>query len=651
LTAGIRSRNKPGGELFVKQDSGERLLQFEGASSGAASSMATAKNVDPPRPGAARSSLGSLPGLGEPVDPEWLEAMLSRLDMLLCSLAGSSALGHLLLGELAPLTGAAQGALYVLDTRVAREGAYLTLQASHAAGSELPERWALGEGLVGQCALEREKRVVRGLTGEHFRVRSALGSSAPAEVAFVPVWLDDDHLAVVELAFTEGVTPARDVLLERLAQRRPRALAPAGVTGAAAEQEPPPAGNALTLVRQGHKSGFWGKLSHELRSPLNSVLVLSQLLAENAEANLTAKQVAFATAIHDSGSELLALVNAISDLAKIQHNRLVLEPTAMSFTHFQADLARAFQPVAKGRGLGFFVELAPGLPEAMVTDSKRVQQIMKCLLSNALKFTERGGISVRVSVCASGWPPQHERLGHARQVIAFSVSDTGVGLSESERHSIFDVFPPERFEAERGAGASGLGLAISRELARLLGGVLEVESQVGAGSTFTLYLPVFAPSGGVPEREHRSARGTESHGTASYGAEPGPARARTPQLHGQVILLVVADVRSAFALTGFLERQGAEVVHTEDVREARARLASGLEASALLIDAELPEAGADGVSASLLALGQRLPIIALTRAAAGGPRLPHEAHPLPKPVDPQQLLAVLTAVVRRAPAA
>jgi signal transduction histidine kinase len=673
LTAGVQSRNKSWGGVGVKQDSGERLSQFEGAISGAASSMAAVRNVDPPSAGAVRSSLGAAPAAGEPVDPEWLEAMFSRLDMLLCSLADSSALGRLLLRELAPLIGAAQGALYVLDTGAPREGAQLSLQASYAAGPELPERWALGEGLVGQCALELEKRVVRGLPSEFFRVRSALGSSAPAEIAFVPVWLDTSQLAVVELAFTDGVTPARDALLDRLAQRRPRVQEP-GALGAAAAPAPSPAGSTLALVRQGHKFGFWGKLSHELRSPLNSVLVLSQLLAENSEANLTAKQVAFAAAIHSSGNDLLALVNAISDLAKIQNNRLVLEPTEMHFDHFQADMERAFLPVAQQRGLEFLVQLAPGLPDGIVTDSKRVRQILKCLLSNAFKFTESGGVVVRVELRTSGWPVQHERLAQARQVIAFSVSDTGVGMSESERHSIFDAFPPDRVEARRGAGASGLGLAISRELARLLGGVLEVESQVGTGSTFTLYLPAVsagprlaeeaspesgperpardsglmlsaaAPLLGAPARDERSDQAVGSAGSSSPGSGGAELRrARPAELFGRSILLVDDDVRSAFTLTGFLERQGAEVVHAEDVREALAQLAAGLEASALLIDAELLEAGADGLAASLLS-ERRLPIIALTRAA-GNPRLPREVQQLPKPVDPQHLLAVLMAAV------
>jgi signal transduction histidine kinase len=608
------------------------------------------------------------------VDPEWLEATLSRLTLLLCTLGETNALARLLLEELAPATGAAQGAVYVLDTRVAREEAWLSLCASYAAGPDLPERCSLGEGLVGQCALDRKKLVVRGVSSDHFRVRSGLGVSAPAELVFVPVWLDTAHLGVVELAFADGMTPARDALLSRLAERRaPRSeLAPlaAGSSSFGAVQRLP----GFPRLRPGQKSGFWGKLSHELRSPLNSVLVLSQLLAENAEANLTAKQVTFASAIHNSGNDLLALVNAISDLTKIENNRLVLEPTEMHFDQLEAHLVRAFEPVAKGRGLQFLVELGPGLPDAIVTDAKRVRQIMKCLLSNAFKFTENGSVAVRVAVRASGWPPEHERLTHAPEVVAFSVSDTGVGMPESERDSIFEAFPPERVEARRGAGASGLGLAISRELARLLGGALQVESEVGSGSTFTLFLPSSglakvpteeAPPESGPARPEQdagsglailaapgpNASGAEGEAAGREpagvdGAEPALRRMHPAQLAGHTILLVEDDVRSAFALTGFLERQGAEVSHAEDVEEALGRLEANRQASAILIDAELLESGAEGSISNVL-LRCRLPVIALARSAriARGLRMPPEVHLLPKPVDPHQLLRVLSAVV------
>jgi CheY-like chemotaxis protein len=450
------------------------------------------------------------------------------------------------------------------------------------------------------------------------------------------------------------------------------------------------AGGAGLGVRplQSHRSGFWGKLSHELRSPLNSVLVLSQLLSENEEHNLTGKQVAFAKAIHASGNDLLALINAISDLSKIETHRLVLEPTEMPFEHFKAHLERAFEPVARERGLEFAVVLEPGLPASFVTDAKRLRQIMKCLLSNAFKFTESGRVSVTVSSSRSGWSADRERLNNAREVVAFSVTDTGVGMSESEQRSILEVFPPERIESRRGLGASGLGLAISRELSRLLGGDLRVASVVGSGSTFTLYLPTCglpavasetappdsqssapasAPSSSAfGSRPAPAISGPASSSGGSRDNEPGPRRsgagrargkrrdaeaASATELSGLHIMLVDDDVRSAFALTGLLERHGAAVSHAEEVSEALQRLGEGGGLSALLIDAELLLSGSEASLRHVLDRCGRLPIIALTspRLLEGeaAERVPPEVHRLAKPVAAAELMALLRGVTGR----
>jgi signal transduction histidine kinase/ActR/RegA family two-component response regulator len=598
------------------------------------------------------------------VDLEWIEAQASRLDLLLRTLVEPEALGRLLLSELAPLVGAAQGAVYSLSDGGTREPSPLILRASYAAGAGLPESLRRGEGLIGQCALDQRKRVVRDVPDEHFRVRSGLGSSAPRELAVVPVWLNETTLAVIELGFASALTPSCEALLDRLAERRPRpeparSAAP-GARGANPGRRPLPS----------HRSGFWGKLSHELRSPLNSVLVLSQLLSENEEHNLTSKQVSFAKAIHASGSDLLALINAISDLSKIETNRLVLEPTEMPFEHFKAHLERAFAPVARERGLEFVVELEPGLPPSFVTDAKRLRQIMKCLLSNAFKFTESGRVSVNVAVSRGGWSADRERLNNAREVIAFSVSDTGVGMSESEQRSILEVFPPDRIESRRGLGASGLGLAISRELGRLLGGDLRVASRVGSGSTFKLYLPTCGlPSVAAeePPPESQPARVPSpvnvSVPSSSPASSPGSRRSGSGRprgkrrdaeasiamdLSGWHIMLVDDDVRTAFALTGLLERQGASVSHAEDVSEALERLGEGGGPSALLIDAELLISGSDGSLRHVIELCQRLPVVALAgpRLAAGDVdrRVPAEVHRLAKPIDSAQLLSLLRAI-------
>jgi signal transduction histidine kinase/ActR/RegA family two-component response regulator len=609
-------------------------------------------------------------GVRPVLDARWVNGEFDRFERMLASHADPDSTAIALLDELATELRIAQGAVYLLTPPAPGRAAALVLCATHAGTAEVPESFALGEGLVGQAALDRRKRVMHGVPDHYWRAQSALGSGTPSTLAVVPVRLGEGGLCVLELGFFEGLAPAFEVLLDRLAQTAAveplvasaSAAADAGPAqrqaGSSAPSEPLP--SLPGSVRPSQRYGFWGKLSHELRSPLNSVLVLSKLLAENPEENLSAKQVAFANAIHRSGSDLLALVNAMSDLSKIETNRLVLELTEMTFSNFRAHLQRAFEPLARARGLEFSVRLDEGLPASMVTDSKRLRQIIKCLLSNALKFTESGGVSVGVTLRTSGWSAERERLTAAPAVVAFAVSDTGIGMSESEQRSLLDIFPPERIEARRDSGASGFGLAISRELARWLGGELRLSSAVGAGSTFTLFLPLDQLAG---EREQPDSDLPPSGSWPAPSVElevPGPGAPRSPvergethgthspsQLSGLEIMLVDDDVRTAFALTGLLERHGAVVCHAEDVDEALLRLEEGNGASALVIDAELLSAGSEASVRDVLERYQRLPIIALTRASrsTGAPvTTPSHVHQLAKPVDPRQLVSVLGAL-------
>lgn len=591
------------------------------------------------------------------VDREWVEAQLSRFDLLRRTLVEPEALARSLLLELAPLVGAAQGVVYSTDAGGTAPRPLL-LRASYAAGAGLPERVPAGEGLLGQCALEQRKLIVRGVAGEHFRVRSALGSSVPHQLAFVPVWLGETTLGVVELGFAGSLSATREALLDQLAERgpRPEPASPERVVS-------PPRGLRSGRSRSGHPHGFWGKLSHDLRSPLNSVLVLSQLLSDNRERNLSAKQVAFAKAIHASGNQLLALINTISDLSRIEANRLVLEPTEMSLEHFKAHLEHAFQPEASDRGLEFGVELAPGLPPTLTTDVKRLRQIMKCLLSNAFKFTESGRVSVNVSLAGAGWSGGHERLNNAPEVVAFSIHDTGVGLSESEQRTVLQASPLEQLQARRGRGGSGLGLAISRELGRLLGGELRVSSVVGVGSTFTLYLPTCgvvpsasseerAAEGAVPSWPAPAPLGGPGRGRGDGEHREAPEALRGTELEGLSLVLVADDVRSAFTLTGVLERQGAVVSHAEDVREALERFGGGGAVSALVVDAERLTPSSEEPLRHLLERRGRVPVIALTSLARPPTErvaaLLAEVTQLAKPVDPAELVSLLRRAVAQA---
>jgi PAS domain S-box-containing protein len=238
-----------------------------------------------------------------------------------------------------------------------------------------------------------------------------------------------------------------------------------------------------------YKSEFLANMSHELRTPLNSLLLLSRRLADNAEGNLTADQMESAKVVYSSGSDLLGLINEILDLSKIESGKMELTHQEVEPQELATSLLEIFRPAAQAKGLDFQVLLDGGLPATLETDQKRLAQILKNLVSNALKFTEKGTVTVRFHRPAVATNLHRSGLDPA-QVLGISVTDTGIGIALAHHKLIFEAFQQADGSISRRFGGTGLGLSISRELARILGGEIQLVSQEGKGSTFTVYLPI-----------------------------------------------------------------------------------------------------------------------------------------------------------------
>ncbi|MDT5326341.1 MAG: hypothetical protein QOF25_3493, partial [Mycobacterium sp.] len=388
------------------------------------------------------------------------------------------------------------------------------------------------------------------------------------------------------------------------------------------------------------------------------LLILAEQLEDNPDKNMTALQVQYASVIRASGKDLLNLLNNILDLAKVESGTVTVEMTDLSIEELSGALLREFEPVAREKGLGYSIDLAPDSPTDIVTDPLRLRQVLKNLLSNAFKFTDRGEVHLRVSVAENGWSPETVSLATAPSVVALSVTDTGLGIDENQQERIFEAFAQGDGTTARLYGGTGLGLSISRELVGLLGGELTVTSAPGEGSTFTVYLPlgraptVVATPSSTPDPEpSRSLAAANGSATRDPGA-PQPSRNGHNALddrpfEGLKVLLVDDDFRNIFALSALLERGHAEISVAESGSEAIAALERVPDISLVLMDIMMPVVDGYAVIRAIRAIERfkSLPIIAVTGKVVPGERqrcIDAGANDyVPKPVDTAELLAAI----------
>jgi CheY-like chemotaxis protein/signal transduction histidine kinase/CHASE3 domain sensor protein len=330
-----------------------------------------------------------------------------------------------------------------------------------------------------------------------------------------------------------------------------------------------------------YKSDFLANMSHELRTPLNSLLILSKLLGDNPDGNLSGEQVKYAQTIQSSGNDLLTLINDILDLSKIEAGHIQVRPESVPLQRLTADLRQLFQPVADERGLDFDIQTADGAPTLVETDRQRLEQILKNLLSNAFKFTEKGG--VRLAIEAAG-----------ADALAFAVTDTGIGIAREQQESIFEAFRQADGTISRRYGGTGLGLSISRELARLLGGAITLKSQAGEGSTFTITIPLAYDPAQVAPRDQPSRLETAPAPSPPQTTRPAPLPRMVEDDRDQLagarrLLLVVEDDETFAGIVRDLSREmGFQCIVAGTADEAL-KLAKQFKPSAVVLDVGLPD--------------------------------------------------------------
>ncbi|MER8102242.1 HAMP domain-containing protein [Kitasatospora sp. NPDC094016] len=632
----------------------------------------------------------------------------------------------------------------------------------------MPTTFRPGESLIGQAAVEKRAIILKEAPPGYLKIASGLGEASPAHIVVLPVLFEGRLLGVIELAtFSSFTTVALDFLnqiadligvtvntisvntkTEGLLLESQRLTAELSMRSAELEarQEELERTNeelqekAEQLAQQNrdieiknseieearqvleeraeqlalasrYKSEFLANMSHELRTPLNSLLILAKLLSDNNEGNLSPKQVEFADTIHGAGSDLLQLINDILDLSKVEAGKMDVRPARIALVQLVDYVEATFQPVALDKNLDFAVRVSPALPVTLHTDEQRLQQVLRNLISNAVKFTDAGAVDFSISP-AGAEVPQHvrERLLESGSIkdpddelIAFAVSDTGIGIPGNKLREIFEAFKQADGTTSRKYGGTGLGLSISREIARLLGGEIHAESELGKGSTFTLYLPLRTEAPGATQVERpvvssvpalRASVGVTPIGVpvpvgenpadhwaqevrelaeerrrgaverrrsaaldAAAGArpvEPAPPRPSRSDVRfdGQQVLIVDDDVRNVFALTSVLEQHGLAVLYAENGREGIEMLEQHENVALVLMDIMMPEMDGYATTEAIRRMPQfaGLPIIALTAKAMKGDREKSleagATDHITKPVETDHLLAVMREWLR-----
>jgi two-component system, chemotaxis family, sensor kinase CheA len=607
-------------------------------------------------------------------EQSWLQSKVARIATMYPEAENLQDLAHMLITKLTPMVDASFGVFYLKESKYRKP--YLRKIASYAFNQQNVgfKGFSIGEGLVGQCAAEKRTILLTDLPDNYVKIGSGLGGASPMSAIILPIEFEGEVLAVIELASFQSFSFLQQKLLKEI-------ISNIGITVnnienhmkvekllhesqslteelqnqseelqmqqeelrltnekleeqyASSEQKKRELERIRLMLEEKaqqleassqYKSEFLANMSHELRTPLNSLLILAQMLAENSQENLTEKQVDYVRTIFSSGQDLLHLINDILDLAKVEAGKLEIVSGKVMFEQIKEEVENQFLPLANKKGLSLNIQLDPNLSSSFYTDKRRLLQIIKNLLSNSLKFTNKGEISMIVK---NVMIPSRAHKNHS--MIAFSISDTGIGISKDKQTIIFDAFKQADGTTSRKYGGTGLGLSISRELAQLLDGFIEVKSEEGQGSTFTLYIPnnlakhveelvsskeEAAVSLALDEPEEEVE---EKKTEGKIVKRDKDDQKRKALFKGKKILIIDDDMRNVFALTTALEKYEMDVIFAENGKEGIELLQENPQTDLVFMDIMMPEMDGFEAMRHIRQIKQfnKLPIIALTAKA------------------------------------
>jgi signal transduction histidine kinase/HAMP domain-containing protein/CheY-like chemotaxis protein len=595
---------------------------------------------------------------------DWLKTNLATIGGMMQGHRDLEVVAELIMDELAPLVGAQHGTFFLSEPDPAvKGGTRLRLIAGYGLRADLdaPVQYRLGQSLIGQVAHSKRPIVVRDVPADYVKISSGLGEAGPAHLAVLPVLFEDQVLGAIELASFSEFTSVETAFLSQVAEtigvnvntiiansrtdalltesQRLTAELQARSEELYAQQEELQRSNAelgdkaallaaqnrdietknaeieqarqeieerarqLALASK-YKSQFLANMSHELRTPLNSLLILARLLAQNPGRNLTGKQVEYANVIHSAGSDLLQLINDILDLSKVEAGRMDIHAERFSLSVLLEDIQATFQPLTAEKGLDFSVSFDDGVPRELLTDRQRLRQVLGNLLSNATKFTERGGVRLRVARGAAD-------NGHGSgDVLAFSVTDTGIGIAPENLTTIFGAFQQGDGTLSRRYSGTGLGLSIAREVGTLLGGEITAESELGQGSTFTLFLPAVLPGGGVDTMAADELDGAVPLGPPDEGTDSSPRLLVLEGARGGLLTLLAHS-----AVSDLAGMHGAVHIATAETPDQAVEALRGAAYQCVVLDLGLPDASAFAFLEQLQEDGalRDVPVLALTR--------------------------------------